>query len=144
MYLHKDLLNSFLACVLAFCQGFLLHMPIQVDKTTYFQPISCMYSIRICQVALELYCSYVYEELISVIYIEDISTALNTTESFIKNTYWYHFSLSMTLQMTPIENMYYFYLRLFWSEESLDRPLFWGLCIRIPYSHVPCRTDSVV
>ena len=57
----KTRCNVVLAHVLAFYRNnvgriFLLHMPIQVDVTTCFQPISCMCSICVCQVVFELYC----------------------------------------------------------------------------------------
>ena len=70
MYLHEYsceyLLNAFLAMLLPFkinCGRFFFpHTPIRVDKTACFQPISCVCSFCVCQVAFELYHMWMQNE----------------------------------------------------------------------------------
>ena len=58
----KTRCNAFLARILVFYRNnvgrfFLPHTPLRVEVITCFWPISCMWSICVCQVAFELYCS---------------------------------------------------------------------------------------
>ena len=65
--------NALLACVLAFYRinvgrFFLPHMPMLVDVTVCFLPISCVCSIWVCQVAFELYRMCIHSTFILHVY----------------------------------------------------------------------------
>ena len=65
----KTRCNSLLTRILAFYKTnvgrfLLLHMPLQVDLTTCFQPISCVCTICVCQIAFELHRIFVNHKVL--------------------------------------------------------------------------------